>query len=254
MARDRVIEFGGVQGVERRLSDTAFARFVDYLVHEMRNPLFGISSTLDAWEPNLSPASEQLEYLRAARSAVDRMRAILQNLAVWTRPIRLVREPCALSPAIDATVHAREGLADHRGVALLARIEPDLPVTLVDPDRLLEAVGNVVDAALRRSPAGSSVEVMASSEEGDAGVEAIVVSVRDHARTAGTEEFEAFFEPFRRSPDGGFDLAIARRVVEAHGGTLTARFVPDGTLFTIRIDRLVTGEGGPSFGSEGSDR
>jgi signal transduction histidine kinase len=63
-----------------------------------------------------------------------------------------------------------------------------------------------------------------------------------------------FFEPFRRSPDSGFELAIARRIVEAHGGALRARFVPDGTLFTIRIDRLESGEGGPLFGNEGSDR
>lgn len=240
--------------MERQLSDTAFARFVDYLVHEMRNPLFGISSTLDAWEPNLSPTPEQLEYLQAARGAVERMRVILQNLALWTRPIRLVRAPCALSPELLATVRAREGLADQRGVALLARIEPDLPVVHVDAARLLEAVGAVVDAAIRRSPEGSSVEVMASSDDGDTAVEAVVVSVRDHAKTAGTEEFEAFFEPFRRSPDGGFDLAIARRIVEAHDGTLSARFVPDGTLFTIRIDRLVSEEGGSTFGCEGSDR
>jgi len=241
--------------VERRLSDTAFARFVDYLVHEMRNPLFGISSTLDAWEPNLGPTSEQLEFLRAARGAVERMRAILQNLAAWTRPIRLVRAPCPLSPRLLASVRDREGLADQRGVALLARIEPELPVVLADAARLLEAVGTVVEAAIRRSPPGSSVEVMASAEEGDAGVEAVVVSVRDHARNSGAEEFEAFFEPFATLPsrDGGFDLAVARRIVEAHGGTLTARFVPDGTLFTVRIDHLIA-EGEEAFGSEGSDR
>jgi signal transduction histidine kinase len=245
--------------VERHLSETAFVRFVDYLVHEMRNPLFGISSTLDAWEPNLGSESDQREFLYAARGAVERMRTILQNLTVWTQPIHLLRSPCSISTQLLAAVREREGLADQRGVALLARIQPDLPLVLVDSERLLEAVGSVIEAAIRRSPEGSSVEVMASEEEGDSGVEAIVISVRDHARNAsnsGADEFEEFIEPFRErlTPDGGFELAVARRIIEAHPGTLTARFVADGTLFTIRIDRLVSGDVGESLGSESPHR
>jgi signal transduction histidine kinase len=244
--------------LERRLSESAFASFVDHLVHEMRNPLFGISSTLDAWEPNLSPTPDQLAFLRAARGGVDRLRSILQNLSLWTRPIPLARSPHGLSATLRTVMERRADLAEQRGVGLCARIEAELPVLEVDAARLGEALGTLLDVAIQRSAEGTNVEVMASGERGD-GTVAVVVSMRVYGKNSGTEELESFFEPFRasRGTDGGLGLAIARRIIEAHGGTLTARFVADGTLFTVRLEQLAsdddTGEE-RHYGSEGTDR
>jgi signal transduction histidine kinase len=245
--------------LERHLTESAFTSFIDHLVHEMRNPLFGVSSTLDAWESNLGPAPDQLAYLHAARGGVDRLRSILQNLSVWTRPIPMALAPHGLSTTLPAVIDRRVDLAKERGVALCGRIEPDLPVIEVDAARISEALGTVLEVAIQRSMPGTSVEVMASSDRAEARLDAIVISVRAYGKNTGTEELESFFEPFRASwgPDGGLGLAIARRIIEAHGGTLTARFVADGTLFTVRLEAgpfRRSAEAGTDHGSKSTRR
>jgi signal transduction histidine kinase len=112
-------------------------------------------------------------------------------------------------------------------------IADDLPPVRVDPGRMAQVLGNLLDNALRHTPEGGQVAVRAA--RGDGGV---VVSVSDTGPGVPPDHLLHLFDRFwrgdpsrsRRTGGSGLGLAIARRIVEAHGGRIWAELVPEGGL------------------------
>ncbi|WP_258008847.1 cell wall metabolism sensor histidine kinase WalK, partial [Rhodococcus sp. ENV425] len=108
--------------------------------------------------------------------------------------------------------------------ALVEDVEHPAAVT-VDPDRIGQVLGNLLDNALRHTPAGGTVTVATTAVDGEAGI-----TVTDTGDGIAAEHlshlFDRFYraDPARRRQEGGsgIGLTIARALVEAHGGTLTA--------------------------------
>ena len=97
-----------------------------------------------------------------------------------------------------------------------------------------QVLGNLVDNALQADPEGAVTLGLGRSARG------VQFTVRDHGTGIAPEDLEHIFEPFftRRTRGTGLGLAVARRVVEQHGGTLRAENASDGgALFTVEIPR-----------------
>jgi two-component system, OmpR family, sensor histidine kinase KdpD len=118
-------------------------------------------------------------------------------------------------------------------------LDPSLPEVWLDPVQIAEALGSLLDNALRYSPPDSPVELRASRDEG-----AVVLEVLDRGPGLPVGEEERVFERFYRAPGlhesarpgMGLGLSIARGLVEAHGGQLTARPRDGGgAVFEIRL-------------------
>jgi len=114
-----------------------------------------------------------------------------------------------------------------------------LPRVNADPDRIQQILHNLLQNALRYTPAGKSIDIELQSEGKE-----IRLDVRDHGAGIPPEAFDLIFERFyradssreRESGSTGLGLAIARKLAEAHGGTLTAANHPQGgAIFTLRL-------------------
>jgi signal transduction histidine kinase len=108
-----------------------------------------------------------------------------------------------------------------------------------DPDRIQQILHNLLQNALRDTPAGNSIEIALQSEGKE-----IRLDVRDHGAGIPPEALDLIFERFYRADSSrehaggstGLGLAIARKLAEAHGGTLTASNHPQGgAVFTLRL-------------------
>ena len=95
----------------------------------------------------------------------------------------------------------------------------------MDSQRMQQVLTNLLNNAVEASPQGSSIEVTAAMEGSS-----LVFSFRDQGEGIADENLDRIFEPFftTRTKGTGLGLAVARRIVELHGGTLTARSVPEG--------------------------
>ena len=135
---------------------------------------------------------------------------------------------------IRDTTAAFQSQADSAGVTLTIETGDDLPWLELDPGRIRQVLSNLLANALRYTPAGGEVSVIYTQDEGHA-----LIEVHDTGPGIPAEELAHIFERFYKSTDSGgmgLGLAIAKHLVEAHGGTLTAESTPgQGTSMLISL-------------------
>jgi signal transduction histidine kinase len=204
------------------------------VTHELRTPLAVIQANLEGLVDGLYPTDEAhiapiLEETRVMARLLDDLQTLSTAEA---GALRLRREAVAPNELVDEAVAAfRTGAAD-AGVALEARTPTTLPMVWADRVRVGEVFANLLSNAIRHTPAGGSVTVAA----GLAGT-SVWFDVADTGRGIEAAELPHVFDRFRKSADSrgmGLGLAIAKSLVEAHGGTIVVRSEP-GLGTTIRM-------------------
>jgi two-component system OmpR family sensor kinase len=217
-------------------------RFVDEASHELRTPLANLRTELDlALRRARSP--EELEAaLRSAAQETERLARLAEDLLVLARadrgriPVR--REQVEVAPFLGEVIEAFATRASGSGVSIVARV-PDRFRSSLDPLRIRQAMGNLLDNALRHTPPGGKVTVEAARADGF-----LSLVVRDTGEGFPASFLPTAFEPFAR-PDAsrsrtdcgtGLGLAIVRAVAQGHGGVAEASNHPDGgASVTLRI-------------------
>jgi heavy metal sensor kinase len=211
-------------------------RFVDEASHELRTPLANLRIELDL-ALRRARSSEELEgALRSAADETERLARLAEDLLVLARadrgrvPVR--REEVDVAELVGGEVDAFAARARQAGVAIEARVPTGLRSSL-DPLRMRQAVGNLLDNAVRSTPPQGAVTIEIGHADGFLSLE-----VRDTGEGFPAAFLRSAFEPFARPnaprsrPDrdagSGLGLAIVRAVAEAHGGTVEAANRPEG--------------------------
>jgi len=198
------------------------------VAHEVRNPLFGISAAIDAFDAEFGMKEETSEYIATLRRDVTRLTRLMNELLEYGSPHQLNRHPQPVEPVISETLRVCTARARDRGISLVARIRADLPPVPMDADRMLQVLKNIVENALEFAGENGSVVVDARAE--DHGAPALVLSVIDSGPGFRPEDLPHVFEPFftRRRGGSGLGLAIVEKIVADHGGHLAAENVAGG--------------------------
>jgi signal transduction histidine kinase len=206
--------------------------------HELRTPLTVIQGNLEALLDGVYPAdAAHLQPILEETRLMERLIEDLRTLTlVEAGSLVLHREPTDLGALLNEVAAGYRSQADEAGVALTVTASPDLPSLDVDPARIREVVSNLVTNALRHTPRNSSVDLSAQLADGK-----VAVTVHDTGDGIPADQLDRIFDRFYRSPDSpgsGLGLPIARSLVEAHGGVVTAvSGIGDGTTirFTLPI-------------------
>ncbi|MGH2488177.1 MAG: sensor histidine kinase [Candidatus Limnocylindria bacterium] len=190
--------------------------------HELRTPLAVIQGSVEALIDGVHPAdAEHLEPILDEIRVMERLIDDLRTLTlVEAGSLVLHREPTELASLLPDVAVGYRGQAEQAGIQLIVTVADNVPVLDVDPARLREVVANLLTNALRHTPQGGSIDLAARLVGNEA-----EVTVRDTGSGMGRDELDRIFDRFYRSPDSpgsGLGLPIARDLVEAHGGTITA--------------------------------
>ena len=204
------------------------------VTHELRTPLTVVQGNLEGMLDGVYPADELM-----LRSLIDETKIIsrlVEDLRTLTlaesRALQLKKEPTDLAMLVRETATAFLTQADAAGVTLSVDIPPDLPWLELDPGRMRLVLTNLLANAIRYTPPGGTVSVSYRMTEGR-----VVLEVQDSGAGIPAEELSHVFERFYKSSDSGgmgLGLAIAKHLVEAHGGTITAESGP-GQGTNIRV-------------------
>ncbi len=205
------------------------------IAHELRTPLTVIQGHLQALADGVLPPDPEnldpaLEQARLLARLVEDLRTL--SLADAGR-LALVPVSTEVSDWVSDVAAGFRAVAADRRIALDLEVANDLPRVRIDPERMAQVLGNLLDNTLRHTPEGGRVGVHVA--RGDGGV---VVSVTDTGPGVPPEHLPHLFERFwrgdpsrsRRTGGSGLGLAIARRIVEAHGGRIWAEDIAEGGL------------------------
>jgi PAS domain S-box-containing protein len=202
------------------------------VAHEVRNPLFGISSILDAFETRFTDRSEYARYTNVLRDEIGRLTLLMEELLEYGKPSRGDVYPVSLEEMIRRSIRACLPAAKAANVTLLNNVCDSLPPIMVDRRRLSTVFINLIENAIQHSAPGGVVTIEADKvTEGTQ--DWIECAVKDRGRGIQPENVSKIFEPFFSTRRGGtgLGLAIAQKTMEEHGGKLLAGNNPEGGAF-----------------------
>jgi signal transduction histidine kinase len=214
-------------------------RFVDDASHELRTPLATLRGEIDLALARPRDAPELEASLRSAQDDVMRLQRLADDLLVMARirggRIPVHRVETTLSTLVTRSVRSVERLAGAANVAI--EVDVDDEAIEVDPERVEQALRNLLENAIRFSPEGGSVRLSARRLDGNARF-----VVTDHGPGFPPGLLATAFEPFTRddaasgSPNGaGLGLSIVEAIAAAHGGSAAAENAPDGARVTLTV-------------------
>lgn len=210
------------------------------LVHEIGNPLNGMSVTMQLLERRLAKLTEDATLqvsVRALRDQTNRLASLLAEFRSLSHRQSFTFRPTSLPEVIREVISTEFGLYTERGVAVEQVFSVDLPVVFVDQDKLKQVVLNLCKNAFEAMPNGGTLTIRVHRSD-----EHVYVEIADTG--SGIPDGVNVFEPFiTTKKDGtGLGLPIVRQLVDAHGGTLTYRSeVGKGTTFIVALP--VRGQG-----------
>jgi len=220
-------------------------RFVTNISHELRTPITTIKLYAHLMQRTPPEDEKWGEYLTALALEADHQARLVQDILQISRidagRLEMRPEPTPLNQLTKAAVTNRRVLAQDRGLTLEHRPAEPGPATLVDPQRLMQVLENLVANAIQYTPEGGKVVVSTGKEETEGRVWA-TATVADTGMGIPEDElphtFERFFrgeKPRQMQISGtGLGLAIVKEIVELHGGRVTVESqVGEGTTFTI---------------------
>jgi two-component system, OmpR family, sensor histidine kinase BaeS len=222
--------------------ETTRRRLLADLAHEMRTPVATLDAYLEGMEDGF--VTVDAETVTMLRTQTARLTRLAEDITAVSRAEehQLDMHLQSVMPAqlVATSVDAFRDRYAEREVTLTNDVQPDLPVLWADSERLGQVLGNLLDNALRHTPAGGNVSVI-----GRAGDDAVTLTVTDSGAGIPREQLPHVFERFyrvdrardRAHGGSGIGLAIVKALVEAHGGTVTAASDGSGcgATFTVTL-------------------
>ncbi len=228
-------------GMSERLElvDAGRRAFLADVAHELRTPLTVIRGRVEAMLDGVHPRDdEQLGSVLAHAIVLERLVEDVRTVALAeTGSLELRREPIEATLLLNESAADFAGAATREGIALQVEVSAELPALDVDSARIRQVLVNLLANALRYTQSGDTITLSAGpGGEGvsgrDAGsgttLSAVAIEVRDTGSGVDEALLERVFERFAKggdSPGVGLGLAIARDIVEAHGGTIVVESV-----------------------------
>lgn len=213
------------------------------VAHEIRNPLNQINLSVGFLGDKYGPAEERSgrEYqqlIADIKGQIARLNALVGNFLELGKPLKLTLEPYRPLDLITEVLSLSSHQAMQKGIDLAApNVATDLRAP-IDPAQMRIALMNLVNNALEATPLGGQVRISARSAPDGPGKENLVLEVADSGPGISKENLSRVFEPYFTTKQGGIGigLAIAKRIVEDHGGRLRAENRPEGgALFTVLL-------------------
>ena len=231
-----------LNGMADRLSALIASRntFVSSIGHELRTPLTTLKGNIINLQDEPSLSDENLRALTVMEQETDRLTRLVEELLTFARSGGIVpaealtRRPLDLAALVRELCTALEPRAARLGLQLVCAA-PNAVTINADPDRVKQILINLLDNALKFTLPGGSITISVRREANNA-----IVRVADNGPGMTAVQRESAFLPYERGeaaraiPGLGLGLSIARRLAEAHGGSLTLEpNKPKGTIAVL---------------------
>ena len=228
---------------KQRELDTLRRNLIAWAGHDLRTPLASVRAIVEALADGVvEDDATRTRYLQTAQRDIGALALLIDDLFEMAQidagGLTLDIQANAMTDLISDTLESFSGLAAEKEIALDGAVQPGVDPVQCDARQISRVLTNLVGNALRHTPAGGHVFVRALPADGD-----VLVEVRDSGEGIPAEDLPHIFQQFYRAEKSrsragggaGLGLAIAKGLVEAHGGSVTALMVgPAAATETLR--------------------
>ncbi len=218
--------------------------FVAWVSHDLRTPLASLKAMIEAMAEGVVEDRETVDrYLEQSRQEINRLSELIDDLFSLSQldsgHLQMSVQVCALGDLISDAMSSMQPRARAKGITLSAEVERELDPVRVSPRHVERALHNLLDNALRHTPQGGAISVEAQTAGSD-----VLISVSDDGPGVPEEAADRIFDRFYRYEDSraraegdsggaGLGLAIAKGMIEAHGGGIWLE--PEGSGATFHL-------------------
>jgi two-component system sensor histidine kinase HydH len=209
------------------------------IAHEVRNPLSSIKGYATYFAGLFEDGSENRKAAAVMIAETERLNRVISELLDLSRPSDFKFRETDAETVMDTVSRLLQQDAADRKIEIDVAVEPDLPPAELDADRLVQALLNIGINGVQAMDEGGTLSLRARREES-----ALVIEMADTGPGIAHEHLETIFDPyFTTKPQGtGLGLAVVRKIVEGHGGTVGVAAEPGrGTTFTITLPQSFQG-------------
>jgi two-component system, NtrC family, sensor histidine kinase HydH len=240
------------RGIERVISDlrqrelevlraeqlAAVGHLAASVAHEIRNPLTSIKMLVQSGqEPGIEPGQSSLskEDLRVIDTEIRRMESSLKTFLDFTRPPKLERRSTVLLTILQEVMGLVRGRAGQQKVEMQLDIDDEQIVVMADAEQLRQVVVNLVLNSLDALPRGGTIVISVATLP-----DQVQILVQDSGAGIAADMLPRLFQPFSSNKETGLGLGlvISRRIIEDHGGSISAEnATTGGAVFCVRMPR-----------------
>jgi len=214
------------------------------LAHEIKNPLAGIAGAVQVMADELPEADARKEIMHEILTQVHRLDRTTQDLLAFARPGKPDVEPCDIHQVLDRVLILLAENPEAKQMRVVRAYQPDIPRMQADGKQLRQVFLNLILNAVQAMPAGGQITLRtavrngarAEGEEPTAHAPMVEVAVTDTGPGIPSNVLTEIFTPFMTTKrrGTGLGLSVSRRIVEDHGGWITAES-PAGQGATFRV-------------------
>jgi len=202
------------------------------IAHEVRNPLTGLSLLLDDLHDNAALAGDDRNMIKKALAEIERVERLISALLNYSTPVRADFRISDLNSVVNDTALLMRRQCERQNVAIRVATA-ELPHFRFDPEKIKQALMNVVKNALEALPKGGEIRIATTVT-----AEQAILTVSDTGSGISAENLALVFEPFFTSKGAGtgLGLSITQRIIEEHHGQISVKSsAATGTVFTIQL-------------------
>jgi PAS domain S-box-containing protein len=203
------------------------------LAHEIRTPLSSIRGLVELIQEDAPPESPQRTYTGKILASIDRMDRLTRELLTISNPEPRTVEPVAPNQIARRTAELCRFDTDQKALTIQEDYASGLPSVQGDPDRLHQALLNLLRNAIEAANDGGTITLTTHGNG-----QGVAIAVHNTGSYIPPDQQEKLFAPFQttKAKGTGLGLAIAHQIVRAHGGRITVASDPDqGTTFTVEL-------------------
>jgi len=209
-------------------------RMAARLIHDFKNQLGGLKLYAAYLQKRFADNPEGVEIAEKIAQGLNEMAEQAAILNRLTRPLELRLEPGDPASVVEQVVNGLRLRASAKRVKIACDLEPDAPRISFDSRQVGAALESIISRAVDASPEDSEIEVSVKRRD-----EALQIEIKDNGVTLSDQQRLNFFDPLAgdRINQAALGLAMARRIIEKHGGRISSRAnTATGTIVEVRLN------------------
>ncbi len=206
------------------------------IAHEIRNPLTSVKLNVQKLAEFTDLTQAEHEHLGLSLEGIAQIEKFVKQMLDFTRISELTLEEFSIEQVIDASLKVINDKLKEKDIVVEKRYAPGLPHVRIDADKIRQVFLNLLRNAEEVLPRGGRIVIMTDLLVED-GVSRMRIRFADNGPGIAAKDRDNIFEPFYSTKASGFGLglAIARKILEQHGGTIGASNAENGCIFTIML-------------------